>query len=310
MNNETRSLWISLGAGCFAAFLLYSYTQEKAAETTTKYGEMKQVVVASIDINEMQTIDDTMLTVIAKPKDFVEPGAATDISQVFGQVAAAPIKKGEQILSSKLLTPGPETGIALQVSPQRRAISIPVDEVRGVSKLIRPGDRVDIYSAIDAGKGMNQRREVILLMQDIIVLATGVNVNNNIPRVFEYDSATKAVNQISLTGDTKYGTITIEATPRDAQDLVYIMATSPGNLFFALRNPNDKDKSNLPNSSSDTILARGAVAPSMIPQAVMPSAPIVPSVAPSVPTTTPSKTPSGRAPSSSSDKTKGRFIDL
>ncbi len=144
MNNESRTLWISIGAGLFAAFLLYSYSQEKKADYDKKFGTMKAVVVAAKNIEEMRTIDDTMLEVVQRPGDFIEPGALQDKELAVGQVAGKAIKKGEQILDSKLLLPGPETGISLQVAPSKRAVTLPVDEVRGVAKLIRPGDRVDI----------------------------------------------------------------------------------------------------------------------------------------------------------------------
>src|SRR5690606_7621579 len=124
-----------------------------------RFGSTKRVVVAKEDIAEMQTIYDTMVETREMPADFIQPDAITIPDEIIGNVAAVPIRKGQMVLKNNLLTPGPDTGIALQVAPSKRAVSIPVDEVRGVAKLIRPGDRVDIYAAIDAGKGINQRRE-------------------------------------------------------------------------------------------------------------------------------------------------------
>ena len=257
---ESRTLYLSLIAGVAAAFMLYSYSMEKQTEYNNKYGKMQTVVVAKVDIKEMETINITMLDTIAKPTDFVEPGVLKDAELAVGQVTATPIKKGEQILSTKLLQPGPDTGISLQVAPQRRAVTLPVDEIRGVAKLIRPGDRVDIYAAVDSGRGSAQKREVMMLMQDVVVLATGINVVNNIPRSFEIDANSKNVVQTTLTGDTKYTSLTIEASPKEAQDLIYIMATAPGNLFFTLRNPNDRlVPPRIPASSAETILGRPVV---------------------------------------------------
>jgi pilus assembly protein CpaB len=254
-SNESRTLWISLAAGLFAAFLLYSYSQDKKAEYDKTYGTMKNVVVAKKDIPEMMTIDDSMLEVTQRPSDFIEPGAVADPELAVGQVAGKAILKGEQILGSKLLIPGPDTGISLQVAPSKRAVTLPVDEVHGVAKLIRPGDRVDIYAAIDSGKALTQHREVTLLMQDVVVLATGVNVLNNIPRTVEPDSSKKNAVITSLTADTKYNSLTIEATPKEAQDLIYIVSTAPGNIYFTLRNPNDRAvPPRLPSSTSDTVL--------------------------------------------------------
>lgn len=260
MNNESRTLWVSLGAGIFAAFLLFSYSQEQKAKYDAQYGAMKNVIVAKRDISEMETIDDTMLEITQRPNDYLEPSHISEADIAVGQVAAVPIKKGEQILSTKLLHPGPDTGIALQVAPEKRAVTIPVDEVRSVAKLIRPGDRVDIFAAIEVGKGLSQRREVSLIMSDVVILATGINVMNSIPRTFEYDSSGKNIQQISLNGDTKYTTLTIEANPREAQDLIYLMTTSAGNIYFTLRNPNDrKAPPRMPSSNSESILGRTTI---------------------------------------------------
>lgn len=260
MNNESRTLWISLAAGLFAAFLLYSYSQENKAAYEKKFGAKRNVVLAKVDIQEMQMIDDTMLMVDQKPADFIEPLAVSEPELAVGQVAAAPIKKGEQILQTKLLQPGPDTGISLQVAPTKRAVTLPVDEVRGVAKLIRPGDRIDIYAAIDSGRGVNQRREVTMLMQDVVVLAAGVNVVNNIPRTLEMDANGKSIIQTTLTGNTKYNTITIESTPKEAQDLIFILSTAPSNIYFTLRNPNDRlVPPRLPSSTSDSLLGRPSV---------------------------------------------------
>lgn len=253
MNNETRTLWISLAAGVFASFLVYSYSQEKQQEYDKKFGAMKRVVVAARDISDMETIDDTMLEIRSVPEDYVGPAFADSLDAVVGQVAAAPIKRGEQILSTKLLTPGPDTGIALQVAPGKRAVTIPVDEVRGVAKLIRPGDRIDLVAALDVGKGINARREVSYLMQDVPVLATGINVVNNIPRTFEMDPGGKSVIQSNLSGDTRFTTVTLEVDPKQAQDLVFLTSTQPGNLFMVLRNPNDRAQVRYPSSTVESV---------------------------------------------------------
>jgi len=294
MNNESRTLWISLGAGLFAAFLLYSYSQEKKAQYDKAYGAMKNVVIAKVNIAEMSTIDDTMLEVVERPTDFVEPGALQDPEQAVGQVAGKAMKKGEQLLDSKLLLPGPETGISLQVAPSKRAVTLPIDEVRGVAKLIRPGDRVDIYAAIDSGKGLSQHREVSMIMQDVVVLATGVNVVNNIPRTVEADSSGKNLILTPLSSDTKYNSLTIEATPKEAQDLIYIVSTAPANIFFTLRNPNDRAvPPRLPSSTSDSVSGRPNASMDMglSPQASAPPVviPLPPQQRQAIPTSLPPK---------------------
>jgi pilus assembly protein CpaB len=280
--NPTRNLWISLGAAVFAMALIYSYSQEKKAEYDKRYGTSKRVVIAAKDILEMGTIDDTMLQIEERPVDFIQPGAVETPEEAVAMVAATPIKKGEQILVTKLLKPGPNTGLSLQVAPNKRAVTIPVDEVRGVSKLLRPGDRVDVITSVDTGRGQSQKREVKTLLQDVIILATGVNVTNNIPRKLESDTGGKQSYR-NLIGDTTFTGVTVEVTPKEAQNLIYIMSTSPGSIYLTLRNPNDRAVTTMSTATVDTVLGRpdssafgdGMRMPAaVITQPVMPPAPM------------------------------------
>lgn len=252
--NESRNLWISLGAGVFATFMLYSYSQEKKAELEKTVGEKIRVVIAKEDIREMDSIYDNVVEYKERNRADLEPDSYTNVTDVVGGVAAIPIKKGQTITRNKVLEPGPETGMAIQVSPNKRAVTIPINDDRANARLIRPGDRVDIMAVVDSGKGLTQKREVTLLMEDVVILATGVNVHNNLPRTIERDPSGKALIQTTLTGDTKYTNITIEAEIAQAQDLVYLVSSNQSSLFFLLRNPHDRKKiGRIPASSSDSI---------------------------------------------------------
>jgi pilus assembly protein CpaB len=235
-------------------FLIYSYSQEQKAVYDKKFGTTKTVLIAQKDVLEMSTIDETMVTQEERPVDFIQPGAVENPDDVVGLVAATPIKKGEQILMTKLLSPGPNTGLSLQVAPEKRAVSIPIDDVRGVGKLIRPGDRVDIITSISYGDGRTERREVKTLLQDILVLATGLNVTNNIPRALQLDTFNGKPAYKNLNGDTGYNTVTVEVGPQEAQNLIYILSVAPGAIFLSLRNGNDKIQPRLPTSTIDTVL--------------------------------------------------------
>lgn len=296
--NETRTLWISVGLAVLAMFLFYSYSQEKKAEYDSKYGAMENVVIAKTDINEMMSIDESMLDVVKRPAEFVKPNDMflNDPEQAVGQVAAAPFKAGEPILKNKLLNPGPFTGMSLQVAPEMRAVTIPIDEIRGVGKLIKPGDRVDIIAAVDYGKNADVHKEVRTILQDVAVLATGVRIVNAVPRLVEKDgNAQDKVNIVSLTGDTSFSTITVEVSPKDAQDLVYIVATAPGGLFVTLRNPNDRTKREVPVATVDTVLRK--VSPMVVSSEFR-----MPAAAPVAPVPIPKIVPK--------KKKKGPFVDL
>ncbi|MBX3020616.1 MAG: Flp pilus assembly protein CpaB [Bdellovibrionales bacterium] len=288
--NETRTLWISVGSALFAVFLLYSYTQEKSAELTKKFGAKQRVVIATQDINEMETIDETMLQIVEKPAEFIEPQAFSDPEEAVGMVALAPIKKDEQVLQTKTVKPSPVTGLSLQVSPSKRAIAIPISETNAVAKLITPGDRIDVIAALDVGKGPAQHREVKTLMQDVVVLSTGMRVMNELPVKIEKQG--QNFNQIALRGDMNWGTLTIEASPEESQDLIYLLSTSPGSIFLTLRHPSDHQKKRLPESTIESLL--GKVSQEMMNQQLR-----APAAAPPPP-----------PPPAPKPKKKGPFIDL
>ncbi len=253
--NPSRTLWLSLGLAGFSMMLFYGYSQDKKAEYDKDFGARRTVIVAKTDILEMSTIDDSMVDSLDVPAKFLQPGFMEAREQVIGMVAASPIKAGEQILATKVLSPGPNTGLSMQVAPNKRAVTIPVDDVRGVGKLIRPGDRIDLVTLIEANKGqVGSRAEVKTLLQDVIVLATGVNVTNGIPRTLETISGSQQYR--NLNGDTSFTTITVEVNPKEAQDLVYILANNPGSIYLSLRNPNDRTRVNMPASNESSVLGR------------------------------------------------------
>jgi len=250
----SRTFWLSMLCAAFGMFLIYSYTQEKSAELQKKYGTNKTVLVAARDILEMSSIDETMLAQEERPVDFIQPGAVESPDDVVGLVAATPIKKGEQIILTKLLNPGASTGLAMQVAPDKRAVTIPVDDVRGVSKLIRPGDRVDLITSISYSNGKDDQREVKTVLQDVLVLATGVNVTNNIPRALQLEGFNGKASFRNLNGDTSFSTVTLEVSPQEAQNIIYIMSVAPGSIFLSLRNGNDRTTPRLATSTIDTVL--------------------------------------------------------
>lgn len=254
-NNETKTLWISIGAAVFAVFLLYSWSQEQKAAMHKKFGSKQQIVRAIKDIDEMQPIDESMIEVAESPVDFVQPKAVKSPDAVIGQLAAAPIKKGEQILDTKLLIPGRDTGLSMQVTPGKRALSFPVDEMRSIGKLLKPGDRIDLITAMDTGSGADKKREVRTIMQDVPILATGQNVVDTVPATAEEDGKDGYL-ITNLRKVYNFSTITIEGNPNEIQHLIYILSTNPGSLFVSLRNPNDRYINALKIVEADDVLGK------------------------------------------------------
>jgi pilus assembly protein CpaB len=84
-----------------------------------------------------------------------------------GRVALDRIRAKDQIRTSGLAKKGEAPGI--NIPPGKRAITIGVDEVKGVGNMIKPGDRVDIIATLTDPLARMETTQTIL--QNIGVLA-------------------------------------------------------------------------------------------------------------------------------------------
>jgi pilus assembly protein CpaB len=251
MNN--KALTMSLAMALIAVFFVNSYVTSIEEDAKKKFGTEVLVLKAKKDIKEQETINETLLELSPIPKRFLEPASiyfatreANDettrsLKALAGTVAMVPIKKGEQITYNKITEPSIRTGLSPQVAPGRRAIAIPVSEISGVGKLVKPGDRVDLIAILDLGGG-KENRIAKLLLQDIVVLAVGRNVTNNVARVVENDPTSGQQRARSLTEDTTFSTVTLEVEPQQAQAVALVMAGGENSLTLSLRNNDDTER--------------------------------------------------------------------
>jgi pilus assembly protein CpaB len=267
MNN--KALTLSLVMAVIAVFFVQSYVSSIEEEAKKKFGTEVLVLKARNNIKEMDTINETMLETALIPKRFLEPAAvywdakeetkdvARDRRGLVGSVAVVPIKKGEQLTRNKLTEPGARTGLAPQVTPGRRAIGVPVTEISGVAKLVKPGDRVDLIAVLDLGGG-KENKVAKTILQDVVVLSTGKSVTNNSPRVVELDGFTGKDRVKSLAEDTTFATVTLEVTPEQAQTLALVMSNGDSALSLSLRNNDDTERTNLGSTAFSDVLGPDA----------------------------------------------------
>lgn len=141
-----------------------------------------------------------------------------------------------------------------KISMKGRAVTIFVHEVSSVAYFIEPGSRVDVLVTFE-GRGniadlpyqqssfgssvaeqnaptelLNSAREESVitktLLQNMLVLATG--------------SATTRNSYLSIAGDG-YETVTFDATPEEAELLVFASTQAKGGINLVLRNPMNND---------------------------------------------------------------------
>jgi len=231
MLKGSRKYWvIAIICGLVASFLSYCYLQDLKSRYSPD--DLVPVVVAKITISKDTQINSEQLKVENLPSKFVHPDALHNVEDVTGRIATNRIIAGEEILGPKLLSSADKAGrLSYTIPSSKRAVSIPVNEISGVSGFIKVGDRVDIMATIDiptvSPQGVEKPTSYsILTLQDIEVLAVGEN-----PEILDKKNP----------GGGK--TLTLAVSLQEAQPLV--LASERGNLRVLLRSPVDPSRLNL-----------------------------------------------------------------
>jgi Flp pilus assembly protein CpaB len=146
------------------------------------------------------------------------------------------------------------SALPVRLQPGMRAVSIPIDRVKGVSGLIQPGDRVDII-AIPPQRGSGPPPKAVTIFRGIRVLAVGTALENA--------SATPSPEEQGA------ATVTLEVNPKQADLLAW--ADSNATLRLALRSPREPIRS----EPTEILSIEGggeAAAPPALPQPIAPPA--------------------------------------
>lgn len=171
------------------------------------------VVVAALEIPFGQRIDDVHVKVVPWPKHNVPSGTFSTIAEVEGKVASQRLVPGEPLLKVRIVDSLEGTSLAAMVDPEKRAVTVRVNDVIGVAGFLLPSNRVDVL----ASRKINDRAHTEVLIEDLRVLA---------------------VDQIASPDKDKpvlVRAVTLEVTPKQAGLLVN--ATVEGTVQLALRNP-------------------------------------------------------------------------
>jgi pilus assembly protein CpaB len=236
---NTRALTLALVIAGFAMMMVYTYIDDQKAALIKDYGVPSSVVVAKVDIQELDLIDDSKVEVRTVPINFLSPGHFKSVKELENTIATVPIIKGEQITKPRVTYPGIKTGLSRQVSIGKRAVAINITEKDAVGRLIKPGDRVDVIAAVDISQGSRKDlQKTRTFLQDVLVLSTGMSMTNSIP-IYGIETP-KVIKTMNLNTYTTYNTITLELDPYDVQKLSFMLNYSSG-ISLALRNNSDKE---------------------------------------------------------------------
>ncbi len=206
---------LAIAFAAVASGLTYMYLKAESAERGL---EVEPVVVATKDLTFGEILEPKDMKVAMFPRGNIPKGSYAVEDSLLGQVTKVFLMENEPILDSKLSSKG--GGLSLLIEPSKRASSIEVDKVSGVSGFILPGDRVDVILTVKR-PGSSADAIAKTILQNIEVLAAGEKTQQKGNKVITVQA------------------VTLLVEPEGAQDLA--LATSEGKLHLALRNPTDDE---------------------------------------------------------------------
>ena len=117
---------LALGSGLLAGYSALRYLQERptrlvAAEAP---GIERPVVVAARDIPLGALLDPEDLTIIDWPSEAIPAGFQSQVSDVVGRAAIAPMRRNEPVLDGKLAGMGSQGGLTAVIPEGMRALSV------------------------------------------------------------------------------------------------------------------------------------------------------------------------------------------
>jgi pilus assembly protein CpaB len=222
MNPRNVTLLLAAVLALGTGLLLFNYLSS-VNNAASRVEAKRAVLVAARAIPAQTVIASDMLGHAVQPASSVEPDAVdpSQMQAVVGTIALVAIPAGGTLTQSRIARPS-AVSLTAKVKKGLRAVTIPIDHVKGVAGLINTGDRVDVI-AIQAGRA-DLPPMAHTILRGISVLAMGMTFQpptNGSP-------APDAGNQT---------TATLEVTPQQANLLA--LADINTVLRLALRSPDE-----------------------------------------------------------------------
>jgi pilus assembly protein CpaB len=213
--NSVLILVVAILMGGIAAFLARNWllSRTQVANTTTTIVVAARQLPFGMELTN-DTVQEIPWAAAVRPE-----GSFASKEALFKEgrrISLATIQQNEPILNSKITGPGQRASLSTLLGKDTRAITVRVDDVRGVAGFILPNDRVDV---VLIRTGSDSSRQSDLLLQDIKVIA----VDQIASQQKDNPVVAKAV--------------TLEVTPYEAQKIS--LATNVGSLSLILRKAGD-----------------------------------------------------------------------
>jgi len=216
--NNATVLVIALVLGVIAAVLtrnwLVSHSRAKLAQ------EAGTIVVAAVPLGFGSQLTPENVKENSWSANTLPEGAfATKQELLSGgrRMALVSIAPNEPVLRARVTAPGQRAALSSMLDPGKRAVTVRVDDVRGVAGFIQPGDRVDVVLIRTEAESKLKEGYSDVILQYAKVLAID-QITGERP---EQPTIAKAV--------------TLEVSSEEAQKI--LLATNVGRLTLMLRQP-------------------------------------------------------------------------
>ncbi len=170
-SNNVIILIVAIAMGGGAAYLARSWLN--AHMNTAAYQPAGHIVIAAEPLAYGTAVTADNVSEIPWYANTLPEGAfATKDDLLSGgrRTVLYPLKRGEPLLRSKVTGPGQRASLAAVLEEGKRAVTVRVDDVRGVAGFVLPGDFVDIVMIADEPSSKRQSYSDILL-EHVKVLA-------------------------------------------------------------------------------------------------------------------------------------------
>ena len=230
-----KQLLMLAGAAGLLTFLLLYWGlssligKDEKKEQPQPVVEMVKVVQAKTDIKERVQLKESMLQLAEVPSTMLPAGALTDINGLAGRPTRVAILAGDIITERKLYRDIKDSGFTGIIPADRRAMSIGVTDVTGVSGFMKPGDYVDVMFITEKMDNTKISGEVIL--QNVLLL--GVNTVSERSDVKQEAKENEVQSRTNSAFGAKPMTATLAVRPEE--ELRLAVAAQAGQLYLALR---------------------------------------------------------------------------
>ncbi len=133
----------AVAASALAAFMIFAYLRSVSSRAAA-VGELVKLVVAERDLSAGEVLDSSSLTLVPFPERCLLAGCHTDTSSLIGQTLSRPLRRGEPVLDSALVSSSAGGEVAAALDPGFRAFPLSANSVAFPPEKLAPGCRVDV----------------------------------------------------------------------------------------------------------------------------------------------------------------------